>query len=56
MGWTEVRSNVLQGFVLEPLLFIIFINDINEEVLCEIYKFADDIKIASRVNTRNDNQ
>ena len=28
--------------------------DINEEVLCEISKFADDTKIASRVNTLND--
>ena len=37
-----------------PLLFTIFIDDIDEEVLCEISKFADDTKIASRVNTLND--
>ena len=34
--------------------FTIFIDDIDEEVLCEISKFADDTKIASRVNTLND--
>ena len=28
-------------------LFIVFIGDIDEEVLCEISKFAGDIKIAS---------
>ena len=37
-----------------PLLFIIFIADVYEEVLCEISKFADDIKIASQVSTLND--
>ena len=41
-GWTEVRSGVLQGSVLAPLLFTIFINNIDEEVLCEISNFADD--------------
>ena len=48
-GWAEVRSGVQQGPVLGPLLFKIFIDDIDE-----ISKFADDTKIASRVNTVND--
>ena len=47
-GWTEVRSDVPQGSVLGPL-FTIFIEDIDEEVLCEISKFAEDTKIASRM-------
>ena len=38
-GWTEVRSAVPQGTVLGTL-FTIFIDDIDEEVLCEISKFA----------------
>ena len=36
------------------LLFPIFIDDKDEEVLCEIFKFADDTEIASRVNNLND--
>ena len=36
------------------LFLKLFIDDIGEEVLCEIYKFADDTKIASQVNTLND--
>ena len=50
----EVRSGVLKGSVLGPLLFTIFIDDIDEHILCEISKFAGDTKIASRVNTLND--
>ena len=53
-GRTEVRTIVPQGSVLGLLLFTIFIDGIDEEVFCEISKFADDTKIASRVNTVND--
>ena len=37
-----------------PLRFTVFIDDIDEEVPCEISKFAYDTKTASRVNTLND--
>ena len=33
--------------------FAIFIDDIDDEVLCEISKFTDDTKIASRINILN---
>ena len=49
----RLEIGVVVGSVLEPL-FTIFIDDINDEVLCEISKFADDTKLASRVNTLND--
>ena len=52
-GWTDGRSVVPQGSVLGPLLLTISINDIDKKVLCEIFKFADDTIIASRVNTLN---
>ena len=54
LGWTEVRSGVLQRSILVSLLSIIFIDDLDKEVLCEISKFPDNTKIASRVNTLND--
>ena len=43
--WTDVSSGVPQGSVLGPLLFIMFVNDLPEEVdpFCRL--FADDAKL-----------
>jgi len=37
--------------VLEPILFVIYINDIDENVSGRILKFADDTKIYHKVHT-----
>jgi len=44
-NWGDVWSRVPQGSVLGPLLFLIFINDIEEYVHSQVFKFADDTKI-----------
>ena len=43
--WKDVEAGVIQGSVLGPILFLIFISDINEYLLkgVEIEKYADDI-------------
>ena len=48
------RNGEPQGYVLGQLLFASFIDDVNEEVFRVISKFADDTKIATRVNTLKD--
>ena len=49
-SWTPVFAGVLQGSVLGPLFFLIYINDLAEGISSTAKRFADDTSLFSVVN------
>ena len=52
-SWTNVLAGVLQGSILGPLLFLININDLSDDLSSNPKLFADDTSLFSVVHDRN---
>ena len=53
-AWADVSSGVPQGSVLGPVLFLVYINDIEDAIRNILRLFADDTKLFGCTNTDTD--
>ena len=44
----SVNGEVLQGFILGPILFLLYINDLPDDFICNIVIYADDTTLHSK--------
>ena len=49
-----VNTGVPQGFILGPTLFLLYINDLPDDVICNIAIYADDATLYSKCDQASD--
>ena len=48
-NWKSVLSGVSQGSELGLILFLIYINDLDDDITSKVLKFADDTKVFRKI-------
>ena len=53
-NWKSVLSELPQGSVLGPILFLIYINYLDDDITSKVLKFADDTKVFRKIKSDAD--
>ena len=56
LNWKSVLGGVPQGLVLGPIVFLIYINDLDDDISSKVFKIADDTKVFRNIKTDADRQ
>ena len=52
--WANITSGIPQGNVLGPILFVLYINDLPENIVSNVYMSADDTKVFKTITSPHD--
>ena len=55
-NWKSVLSGVSHGSVMGTILFLININDLDDDITSKVLKFADDTKVFRKIKSDEDRQ
>ena len=54
--WANETTGIPQRSVLGPILFVLYINDLPENIVSNVYMFANDTKVFKTINSQDDQQ
>ena len=50
----SVTSGVIQGSVLGPILFLLYVNDLPDKIMCKVMMYADDVVLYTTIKPTED--